>query len=228
MKTPQHIGIIMDGNRRWAKSKGLPTLQGHKKGLENFKKIAEHAKKKNIKYLTVFAFSTENWNRSPKEVNYLMNLFLEAFSKENMEKLKNNNVKINIIGQKEKFFPILRKKMREVEEATKDNQKHILNIALSYGGRADILHAVKNIIKQENSVKKINEQTISDNLWTKGIPDPDIIIRTGKERRISNFLIWQGAYAEIYFSNKHWPEFSEKDLDAILVDYAKRERRFGQ
>ena len=228
MNNLKHISIIMDGNRRWAKERGLPPLEGHKKGLDNLKNIAKHCQKTGIKCLTVFAFSTENWNRSAKEIKYLMNLFYQAFSEKNINELNKNKVKVNIIGQKERFSSVLKKRIKKAESITKNNKDYILNIALSYGGRADIVGAVKNIVKNKISFSKIKEQTISENLWTKGIPDPDIIIRTGKEKRISNFLIWQGAYAEIYFSDKHWPEFSAKDLDEIIIDYNNRERRFGK
>jgi len=223
MNLPYHIGIIMDGNRRWAKGKGLAPLQGHQKGSEAFEKIARHCQKKGIKILTVFAFSTENWNRSKKEVDYLMKIFLNVFRKERVDKLMKEKVKVNVLGQKHRFSKQLQKKIQEIEDLTKDNSKFILNICLSYGGRADIVEAVKKI-----GNKKITEDLISKNLWTQGLRDPDLIIRTGKEKRISNFLIWQSAYSEFYFSDKHWPDFSEAELDKALKEYDKRKRRFGE
>ena len=213
----------MDGNRRWAKQKGLSPLQGHKKGLEIFEKIARHCQKRGIKILTVFAFSTENWNRSKREVDYLMKLFLSVFRKQRVDELMKEKVKVNILGQKYRLSKKLQKKIQEVEELTKINSKLILNIALSYGGRADIVEAVKKI-----GSKKITEDLISKNLWTQGLRDPDLVIRTSNEKRISNFLIWQAAYSEFYFSDKHWPEFDEKELDKILKEYDRRKRRFGR
>ena len=227
-KIPYHLAIIMDGNRRWARSRGLPTLFGHKKGLENFKKIARYCYKKGVKILTAFAFSTENWNRSKEEVSYLMKLFESMFTKKNIEELNKKGVKINIIGQKWRFPKTLQKKIKEIEQLTKKNKKAILNIALSYGGRADIIEAIKKIVRLKVPPKEVNEELVSKYLWTKAQPDPDLIIRTGKEKRISNFLIWQSAYSELYFSNKHWPEFTEKDLEEAFLDYSKRKRRFGK
>jgi len=221
MNLPYHIGIILDGNRRWAKERGKPSLYGHTKGLENFEKIARHCQKRGIKILTVFAFSTENWNRSKKEVDHLMRLFGNVFRKERIDELMKEKVRVNVIGQKHRFSVKLQKKIKEVEDLTKKNTKFVLNIAMSYGGRADITQATK-------KAKTITEDEISRNLWTQGLRDPDLIIRTGKEKRISNFLIWQGAYAELYFPDKHWPGFTEKDLDKALKEYDTRKRRFGK
>ncbi len=228
IKIPYHLGIIMDGNRRWARKNGLPTLLGHKKGLDTFKKIAKYCYKKGVKILTVFAFSTENWNRSKEEVSYLMRLFDSMLSDKNVEELNKKGVKINIIGQKWRFPKKLQQKIRKVEQATRKNKKAILNIALSYGGRADIIQAIKKILRLKIPSRKIDESLVSKYLWTKGLPDPDLIIRTGKEKRISNFLIWQSAYSELYFSNKYWPEFTEEDLEKAFLDYSKRQRRFGK
>ena len=228
IKIPYHLGIIMDGNRRWAKQRGLPPLFGHRKGLKTFKKIAKYCYKKGVKILTVFAFSTENWNRSKEEVSYLMKLFDSMLSDKNVEELNKKGVKINIIGQKWRFPKKLQRKIKKVEQATRRNKKGILNIALSYGGRADIIQAIKKIVKLKIPPREINETLVSKYLWTKGLPDPDLIIRTGKEKRISNFLIWQSAYSELYFVNKHWPEFTEEDLEKAFLDYSKRQRRFGK
>jgi len=228
MKVPNHIAIIMDGNRRWAKINRLPAFEGHRRGVKAFDEIAKRCQEKTVKVLTVFAFSTENWNRPKKEVNFLIKLFLGMFSKNRIKELQDRGVKLNLIGQIEKFPKKLQEKIKEAEKQTKDNKNFILNIALSYGGRADITEAVKKILEKGISAKQITEDLISENLWTQGLPEPDLIIRTGGEKRISNFLIWQGAYSELYFANKYWPEFSEKDLDKAIVDYSSRQRRFGK
>jgi len=228
MKAPSHIAIIMDGNRRWAKIKKLSVFEGHRKGIKIFEEIAKHCQKRGVKILTVFAFSTENWNRSKKEIDFLLKLFLKIFYEKNIKELQNRKVKLNVIGQTERFPKRLQRKIKEVEEITKNNKKFILNIALSYGGRADITESIKKILKKGISSEKITEDLISKNLWTQGLPNPDLIIRTGGENRISNFLIWQSAYSELYFTNKYWPEFTEKDLDEALIDYSSRQRRFGK
>ncbi|MFH1462442.1 MAG: polyprenyl diphosphate synthase [bacterium] len=225
---PYHVGIIMDGNRRWAKSKGLPALQGHRKGYEKVREIGKWCKNRGVKILTLWAFSTENWKRSEKEVNYLLKLFKYALSKREIRYLNKEKIKLLIIGQKERFPKLLQEMMEEGEESTKNNKEGILNLALSYGGRAEILTAVKKIIGKKIPAEKINEEIINQNLWTAGLPDPDLIIRTSGEQRTSGFLIWQSCYAELYFSSKHWPEFTEKDLDQAFAEYAKRDRRFGK
>ena len=228
MIIPQHLAIIMDGNRRWAKQKNLPSFRGHKHGLGVFKDISKYCQKKGIKILTVFAFSTENWNRSKTEINFLIKLFLSLFSKKDIQELQDREVKLNIIGQKKRFSALLQKKMKKAEEQTKNNKNFILNIALSYGGRADIVEATKKILKKGLSSEEIDESLFSQYLWTKGLQDPDLIIRTGGEKRISNFLIWQGAYSELYFSDTLWPDFNKEELDKIFEDYATRKRNFGR
>lgn len=224
-KIPQHLGIIVDGNRRWAKERNLPVFLGHKKGLEVIKDLAECCKNKGIKILTLFIFSTENWKRSKSEVNYFMRLLKEALNKKNIQKVNKENIIIRVIGQRDRLPKFLQKAIVEAEEATKNNKGMILNFALSYGGRAEIIEAVKNIIRQKINPDKITEDTIKENLWTS---DVDLIIRTGKEQRISNFLIWQAAYSELYFSNKYWPDFNEKDLEEAFVNFANRQRRLGK
>ena len=228
MRIPYHLGIIMDGNRRWAKLKGLAPFEGHRQGLKTFEDIARYCQEKGVKILTVFAFSTENWNRPSREVNFLMKLFARMVSKQKLKQLQKRKVKVRFIGQINKFPKILQKKIKEAETLTKNNKEFILNIALSYGGRADIVEAIKKIIREKIRPKEVTEALVSKMLWTKGLPDPDLIIRTGKEERISNFLIWQGAYSELYFCDKYWPEFSEKDLEIAFLDYSQRQRRFGQ
>ena len=224
-KPPYHLGIIIDGNRRWAKERGLPALEGHRRGLERLKELIDWSKERGIKVLTLFVFSTENWKRSKVEVNYLIRLFGQALSKKNIQKIHQEGIKIRVIGQRERLPGSLQKTIKDVEELTKSNKGMVLNFALSYGGRAEIVEAIKNVIKKKIPLEKITEDMISQNLWTS---DVDLIIRTGKEQRISNFLIWQAAYSELYFCPKYWPEFSEKDLDRALQQYACCQRRFGK
>jgi len=224
---PYHLGIIIDGNRRWAKERGLPTLVGHHKGLDKVKKALGWAKNRGIKILTIFVFSTENWKRSKLEVNYLMKLLEQGLNdfKKNIKKINKDGIRIKIIGQRERVPASLRKIITELEELTKNNKEMTVNIALSYGGRAEIVEAFKKIIEKKIPAEKITEEIIKENLWTS---DVDLIIRTGREQRTSNFLIWQGAYSELYFSPKYWPEFTEQDLDKALADYSDRQRRMGK
>lgn len=222
---PNHLGIILDGNRRWAKEKGLPTLEGHRRGQKVVEDTIKLCAKRDIKILTLFVFSTENWQRSPKEVNYLMKLLSSALDKKNIQKFHKDGLKIKVIGETEMFSSDLKKKIAEAEELTENNKSMTVNMALSYGGRAELTHAIKNIIEKKIPAERITEEIISENLWTS---DVDFIIRTGKAQRISNFLIWQAAYSELYFSNKYWPDFTGEDLDAALADYANRQRRFGK
>ena len=227
-KIPFHLGIILDGNRRWAKEKGLPSFEGHRRGLNNVQKIGDYCAKKGIKILTLYTFSTENWKRPKREISYLMKLFAESLGKKNLQELHKKEVKLQIIGQKEKLPQALQERIKEAEKLTKNNKKRILNLAISYGGRIEITQAVKNIIKKKIPVNKITEELINNNLWTTGLPYPDLIVRTGGVKRLSNFLTWQSAYSEFYFTKKFWPEFTEKDLDKALLDFSLRERRFGK
>ncbi len=227
-KIPNHLGIIIDGNRRWAREKGLPTLEGHRRGLNKLKKVGEWTLKKGVKVLTIFCFSSENWNRSKIEVSYLMRLFGESLGKKTVNEYHRKGIKIQVIGQREKLSRFLRKKVKEAEELTKNNKKGILNLAISYGGRPEIIEAVKKIIERKIPAEKITEDLINQNLWTRGLPYPDLIIRTGGEKRLSNLLTWQSAYSEFYFTKKYWPAFSEEDLDKALADYSQRQRKFGK
>jgi len=227
-KIPFHLGIIIDGNRRWAKNKGLFSLEGHRKGLDNVQKIGDYCTKKGVKILTLYTFSTENWKRSKKEVSYLMKLLVKSLSKKNIQEFHKKKIKLQIIGQKERLPQALQKKIKEAEELTKNNKERILNLAISYGGRPEIIQAVKNIIKNKIPANKVTEDLINKNLWTAGLPYPDLIIRTGGAQRLSNFLTWQTAYSEFYFIKKFWPEFTEEDLDKALLDFSLRERRFGK
>ena len=224
LKFPNHLGIILDGNRRWAKERGLAPFEGHKRGLEVVKNVIKWCKKKGIKILTLFVFSIENWKRPKIEVNLLMKLAQSSIS-DNLEELRKEGVKIKVIGQREKLPIFLKKAIARAEELTKNNEEMVLNFALSYGGRAEILQAIKNIIEKKIPLEKINEDAIKENLWTS---DVDLIIRTGKEQRLSNFLLWQSAYSEFYFSKEYWPDFTEKDLDLALKEYSRRQRRFGK
>lgn len=233
---PQHIVLFPDGNRRWAKKRGLPSIKGHWAGYRKFKEFLHWCQKRGIKIATVFGFSTENWNRSKEEVNDLMKLFerglkeaLKEYKKKTKEaKLFSEKVKVRIIGQKERLSESLQEIIKKIEDLTKNNKEYVLNLAVSYGGKWDILQAVEKIRKHNPPVKKITEDLIGDYLSTAGLPEPDLIIRAGGERRLSNFLLWQAAYSEIYFSDKLWPDFTEKDLDEALKDYSHRQRRFGQ
>ncbi len=227
-KIPIHLGVIIDGNRRWAKKNNLPSFEGHRRGFKNFKKIADYAFARGVEILTVYAFSTENWNRTKLEVSYLMKLLGLAFTKKYLAELNKSKIRLRVIGQKERLSKVLQDKIKKVENATKNNQKGILNLAVSYGGRPEIVRAIREIVEQKVPSDKINEETISNNLWTVGQPDVDLIIRTGGEQRLSNFLIWQCAYSELYFTEKYWPEFSEKDLDEAFEEYGRRQRRFGK
>jgi len=240
-KIPNHIVLFPDGNRRWAKKRGLPSLQGHWQGYLNLKKFARWCRDRDIKILTAFGFSTENWKRSEKEVNYLMKLFEKGLSnKKDIKELHKEGVRIKIIGQKEKLSKSLKRIIKKVENLTKNNKKYQLNLAVSYGGRWDILQAFQKIIKTTThpppsrksgplkipSIENI-EKLLEKYLTTAGLPEPDLVIRAGGEKRFSNFLLWQSAYAELYFAKKLWPEFTEKDLDMALKEYSQRQRRFG-
>jgi len=223
-KAPNHIGIIVDGNRRWAKERGLPDFWGHKKGLEKVRKVIRWVGERGIKILTLFVFSTENWKRSKREVDYLMKLAHSTIN-DNLKELHKEGIKVRVIGQRERLPDFLQRSIEKAEALTKNNKEMTLNFALSYGGRAEIVEATRNIIKKKIPPERINEELIKENLWTS---DVDLIIRTGKEQRISNFLIWQAAYSELYFSPKYWPDFTEKDLNEILADFSRRQRRFGK
>lgn len=225
-KKLEHLAIILDGNGRWAKKRSLPRSMGHKEGSENVVDIALYAKEKGIKYLTLYAFSTENWKRPQIEVNYLMKL-LEKFIKDKTKLLMENDVKLNIIGDISKLPQKTAKACLEVCEKTKDNKSLVLNMAINYGGRSEIVRAFKKMNKEGIDFDKIDEDTISSFLDTANMPDPDLLIRTGGNLRISNFLIYQMAYTEFYFVDTLWPDFKEEDLDMALNSFNKRDRRFG-
>jgi len=224
---PKHIAIIMDGNGRWAKTKGKLRVFGHQKGVTAVRDTVEGAAEIGIKYLTLYAFSTENWSRPAKEVNALMTLLVSSIHKETRTLMK-NNIRLSAIGNIAKLPIKAQKKLKEAIEKTKDNSRMALILALSYSGRWEILNAVKNIIKDERKAEQINEDVFQQYLSTKSVPDPELLIRTSGEYRISNFLLWQIAYSELYFTNTLWPDFSKTELEKAILDYQSRERRFGK
>lgn len=223
----QHIAIIMDGNRRWAKEKGLPTALGHKKGVEALKATLRACNDFGVKYLTVYAFSTENWNRKQEEVDFLMNLVAVTLTNE-LAEMHNENVQIHFIGDLTKLSASLQKILSNAVETTKNNTGVVLQIALNYGSRDEITHAVKKIVKSGMSSDDITEETISKYLYTSTVPDPDILVRTGGEQRISNYLLWQIAYSEIIIRNEFWPEFDKNLLSECIQEFGKRQRRYGK
>lgn len=222
---PTSMGIIMDGNRRWAKAQGLSTMEGHSRGLDNLKGVIDWTRQRGVRYLTVYAFSTENWNRSPREVDALMSIFRRVIVTEKND-LLGKKIRLRFIGQRERFSEDLRKGIAELETATAGYTDFTLVIALSYGGRAEIVDAVNRL--DPGQIGSVTEEDIQAQLWSSDIPDPDVIIRTGGEIRLSNFLLWQSAYSELFFVDTFWPAFSERDLDAVLDTYASRDRRRGK
>jgi len=229
-RLPKHIAIIMDGNGRWAQMRGMPRTMGHRAGVEALKKIVRFCNDLGIKYLTVYAFSTENWKRPIEEVSSLMNLLLYYFKKE-VDALHKNNVKIVISGNWEELPEKIADQIRKSMIKTQNNSGLILNIALNYGGRSEILFACKNIctdvLNGDLCIDKIDEKLFEQYLYTYGLPDPDLLIRPSGELRISNFLLWQIAYSELWFTQTYWPDFKEEDLICAIYDYQTRERRFG-
>lgn len=229
-KIPTHVAIIMDGNGRWAKKRNMPRVKGHYEGMQTVKKITKYASKLGIKYLTLYAFSTENWARPKEEVSYLMDLPEKMFMSF-MPELMENNVKVEVIGVVEKLPESTRKAVEDAIEQTKNNTGLKLVFALNYGSKDEIVTAVKRIAQgaanNEYKVEEIDEQLISDNLFTKDTPDPDLLIRTSGEQRISNFLLWQIAYSEFIFTKVAWPDFVEEEFYKALLEYQSRDRRFG-
>lgn len=224
---PYHIGIIMDGNGRWASARGLPRSMGHKKGAEVVKEIVQTSANMGIKALTLFGFSEENWARPQDEVSLLM-LLAETYLKKELQNLHKENVRFQVIGNKEKLPKNLRQVIEDAEQTTLNNDRFFLNLALSYSGRLDIVDAVKRIISEGITVDMLTEDTLSSHLSLHDLPDPDLIIRTSGEQRISNFLLWQAAYSELYFSPAMWPDFDKKELETALQSYQQRQRRFGK
>ncbi len=230
MKIPNHVAIILDGNGRWAKSKGMPRNYGHVQGAKTVETICEEAYRMGIQYLTVYAFSTENWNRPQDEVDALMGL-LRSYMKTCLKTAAKNNMCVRIIGEKSRLDEDIRRRMEELEEATKGNTGLHFQIAINYGGRDEIVRAVRALAAEVSEGKlraeEITEEKISDMLDTRGIPEPDLLIRTCGEQRISNFLLWQLAYTEFYFTPVAWPDFSKEELEKAVEAYNKRDRRYG-
>ncbi len=231
LKIPEHIAIIMDGNGRWAKSKGLPRSVGHTNGAKALQRVVEACKKYNIKTLTVFAFSTENWGRPKEEVDFLMNLFSRYLTNQ-FDKLIENKIKFNVLGDKSRFSPDIQEKMIKLENATKDFNEFTLNVAMNYGGHAEIVKATKEIAQEVKegkiAVEDINEELFENHLYTKGQSAPDLIIRTSGEQRLSGFLLWQSSYSELYFPKIHFPDFDEEQIKLAIEEYTKRDRRYGK
>ena len=226
-KLPKHIAITMDGNGRWAKTKGKLRVFGHKNGVKAVRDTTEGAAEIGIKFLTLYAFSSENWNRPEKEVNALMTLLVSAINKET-KTLMNNNIRLCTIGDINKLPSKAQKELQEAITKTKDNTRMTLVLALSYSGRGEIINAVQNIIKDGKKPEEINEYIFQQYLTTKSVPDPELLIRTSGEYRISNFLLWQIAYSELYFTDTLWPDFRRADLYKAILNYQNRERRFGK
>lgn len=228
VKPIKSIGIILDGNRRWARERGLPTLAGHKEGVEAIRRLSKeipHFKKKyGLEHVTLYTFSTENWNRDEKEVGYLMDLLRVEF-KALAEKFDKQNVRVRVIGERSRFSEDIQTLFNAVEEKTKDNTDFTVAFALSYGGRPEIIDAVNKAVQKGDEVTEASFETL---MWSDGIPDPDIIIRTSGEKRLSNFLTWKSVYSELFFIDTHWPAFTAKDLETIFEEYQARERRHGK
>lgn len=227
LEKPKHIAIIMDGNGRWAKKRLMPRISGHKKGLESVRTVITQCQKLNIPFLTLFAFSTENWLRPTQEVNFLMSLFQESIKKESSALIK-HNVRFKLIGDRKPFPKKLVDKIKELENLTEKNTGLTLSVAINYGGRWDIVNAINKHQKETLSKKPLTQKNLIQNLSLNYAPDPDLLIRTGGEKRISNFLIWQFSYSELYFTETLWPDFNERALMTALFEFQKRERRYGK
>ena len=230
-RLPEHVAVIMDGNGRWAKRRAMPRQAGHRAGVRAARQVVEACGRRGIRTLTLFAFSSENWRRPRREGGALMKLFVEALDRE-LDELHSNGVRIRFIGDRDALAPELRARMRAGEERTAQNQGLTLVIAVGYGGRWDIARAARSLAREAAGgsldPSTIDEQAIAERLSTAGLPDPDLLIRTGGNQRISNFLLWQLAYSECYFTDRLWPDFGEEDLEAALAQFAGTERRFGR
>ena len=226
-QVPLHVAIIMDGNGRWARARGLPRLAGHRAGVDNLRRVLEAAAEFGIRYLTIYAFSTENWSRPPDEVRGLLNILEDVIDRE-LQSLNKNGVQLRHIGRLERLSPELQAKVHQAVEMTSHNERLVLNIAWNYGGRDEIVQAMRRIMESGVLPDEVDEDLVSHHLYTAGVPDPDLIIRTSGELRVSNFLIWQGAYAEWYVTPTYWPDFGRDELLEALWEYARRDRRFGR
>ncbi len=226
MVIPEHLGIIMDGNRRWAKARGLPTFEGHRRGYDKLKEVGDWCLDRGVQIITVFAFSTENWKRTQEEVAYLMDLLLRALTQE-IDEFMRRDIRVRVIGRRAGLSEKMRLAADQVWEETRGNSRGLLQLAINYGGQTEIVDAVRALCASGTKPEEINEQMIRSNLYAPNVPPPDLIIRTSGEQRLSGFLTWESAYSELYFTKTHWPDFSQSDLDAALDWYANRERRFG-
>lgn len=226
-RVPKHIAIIMDGNGRWAKARGLPRAEGHRQGTENLRRIIRACVEFGVEILTIYAFSTENWRRPPLEVRLLMTI-LETVIDRELRELNDNGVQIRHIGRLDQIAPALQKKIKYACDFTKNNHRLILNVAFNYGGRDEIVQAVRRIVSEGIPADQITEELLNSHMYTGDLPDPDLIIRTSGELRVSNFLIWQGAYAEYYVTPIYWPDFDKQELHKALDEYNHRKRRFGK
>lgn len=227
---PQSIGVILDGHRRWARARELPALEGHRAGYNKMKEFVLWARDAGVRTVIAYVFSTENWSRASTEVSYLMNLLREALAECEARAYKKENIQIRVIGDRTMFTDDIKDQIARAEKHTKDQRGLTLALALSYGGRREIAEAASRLIESmRNNVFRgvVDEKTFAQYLWTADIPDPDLVIRTGGEQRLSNFLLWQAAYSELFFTKTLWPDFSKEEFDAILAEYTKRERRFG-
>jgi undecaprenyl diphosphate synthase len=225
-RIPEHVAIIMDGNGRWAKSRGLPRIAGHRAGTENLRRIIEACIEFGIHYLTIYAFSTENWGRPPEEVQGLMRLFEDVIDRE-LQELYDQGVQLRHIGRLDRLRPAFREKVVKAIDYTRNNKRLVLNVAFNYGGRDEIVHAIQQMVHDGVKAEDVNDELVSRYLFTAGAPDPDLIIRTSGELRGSNFLIWQGAYSEWYFPSTYWPDFDKEELRRALLEFSQRERRYG-
>jgi undecaprenyl diphosphate synthase len=226
-KFPQHVAMIMDGNGRWALQRGLPRLAGHKAGTENLRRVIRASVEFGVKYLTIYAFSTENWGRPPEEVKGLMYILEDVIDRE-LNELNKEGVQLRHIGRLERLAPSLQKKVLDAIEVTRNNDRLILNIAFNYGGRDEIVQAIQRIMKDGVPPEKVTDEMVSKYLYTAGVPDPDLIIRTSGELRVSNFLIWQAAYSEWYVTPTFWPDFNKEEYRQALESFAHRDRRYGK
>jgi undecaprenyl diphosphate synthase len=226
-KVPRHIAIIMDGNGRWARKRFLPRVAGHTRGVEAVRGVIRAAIERGVEYLTLFAFSSENWRRPVEEVSFLMQLFIKSLQKE-VSRLHENGIRFHVIGDRSRFEPVLLRAIEAAEELTANNTRLHLTVAANYGGRWDVLSAVNRVLARHPGLTKIDEEAINAELSMSFAPEPDLFIRTGGEKRISNFLLWQLAYTEFFFTDALWPDFDGKALDQAILSYRERERRFGR
>lgn len=227
---PQHVAIIMDGNGRWAEARGLPRIEGHRQGIKRVREILAAAGGLGIKFLTLFAFSSENWKRPKNEIDTLMR-FLDNFLSRNLKELQDNNIRLSVIGRKDPIPKHLWDRLINAQAKTKDNTGLVVNLAFNYGSRQEIVDAVKKVLRETSrqgaDIEKLDEEGFGKYLYTAGIPDPDLLIRTSGSMRLSNFLLWQLSYTELYFPKVYWPDFRKKDLEEAIAEYKKRIRRFG-